>query len=269
MISITSEKYSSILKAVDYFQQNKISITKCAKMFNIHRETLAKYLKEYDLHEDRRQYKVNENYFETIDTESKAYWLGFITADGCLKTDINQLSIGLSRNDINHLEKLKHDISSEHPINLETATINGKVYETCSIRIGNKKMYNDLKKLGIESNKSLHEIPAELPNNLIKDYIRGIFDGDGWLSWNSNCAEIGFGMGYDILNYIKENAEALAKVKEYQIKPYKSIYRYRITSNVEIKKLLDYMYIDSTIYLNRKYEKYLDYCRSKTKLQKS
>lgn len=269
MLSITNEKYSSIFKAVDYFQQNKISITKCAKMFNIHRETLTKYLKEYNIHEDRRYYFCNENYFETIDNEHKAYWLGFITADGCLKSKNNQLSIGLSIKDIKHLEKFKFYINSEHPIRIETTTVKNKIYEVCGIRIGNKKIYNDLRNLKVNPNKSLNEIPAEVPNELIRHYIRGIFDGDGWLSWGLNWSEIGFGMGYNILNYIKNNVELLAGIKEYQIKPYKNIYRYRITSNIEIKKLLDYLYKDSTVYLDRKYEKYLEYCRSKIKLQKS
>lgn len=269
MLSITNPKYTVILNAVDYFQQNKISITKCAKMFNIHRETLAKYLKEYELHEDRRSYEVNENYFENIDSEEKAYWLGFITADGCIKTNSNQLSIGLSRKDVKHLEKFKQALESEHPIKLETSKINNKIYETCSIRIQNKKIYEDLLSLNIEPKKSMKEIPSILSKEFIPHYIRGMFDGDGWLSWNNNCAEIGFGMGYEILKYIKDNVQDHAKIKEYNIIPFKSIFRYRITSKVEIRKMLSYIYSNATIYLDRKYEKYLEYCRLEPKIQKT
>jgi len=48
----------------------------------------------------------NHNFFETIDTEEKAYWLGFIAADGGLASNIYRLTIGLNQKDQNHLEKL-------------------------------------------------------------------------------------------------------------------------------------------------------------------
>ena len=54
-------------------------------------------------------YKYNENFFEKIDSPRKAYWLGFLYADGCIldqrKSKI--LEITLSKNDKNHLQKLK------------------------------------------------------------------------------------------------------------------------------------------------------------------
>lgn len=270
MLSLNHPKYKDILKAVEYFNENKISITRCASLFNIHRETLAKYLKEFDMHEDRRSYNVNENYFERIDSEEKAYWLGFITADGCLKQNKNQLDIGLSINDHSHLEKFKHSIDSEHPIKTERTVLeNNKEYLSSNIGIQNKKLYNDLINLGVTPNKTIHEIPANITEEFISHYIRGIFDGDGWLSWNNNCAELGFGMGYDILNYIRNKAELYACVKYYDIKPFKRIFRYRITSKIEIKKMLEYIYSNANIYLERKHKKYLSFCRPESKSQKA
>ena len=31
-----------------------------------------------------RKHFFNENYFENIDTEEKYYWLGVVSADGCI-----------------------------------------------------------------------------------------------------------------------------------------------------------------------------------------
>ncbi|NBI08102.1 LAGLIDADG family homing endonuclease [Senegalia massiliensis] len=118
----------------------------------------------------------------------------------------------------------------------------------------------------IDNHKSKKERYYELNSNLVPHYIRGIFDGDGWLSWNNNCAELGFGMGINILKYIKKIAEENSNVKNYNIKKYKSIYRYRITSKKEIIKLLNYLYSDANIYLNRKHEKYQNFCRLNSKL---
>ena len=270
MLSITNKKYKIILNAVDYFTNNKISISKCSKMFKIDRGTLSKYLKEYNLFEDRRHYDIDENFFDNIDSEEKAYWLGFLTADGCIKRNKNQISLGLSIKDYNHLEKLKNSLKSNKKIYIEKYGTNYKKDAvSCYFKFDNKHMYNTLLNIGFSSSKSMNEKPINMNNNLIRHYIRGIFDGDGWLYFNKNSCEIGFGMGLNILLYIKSIFENNINLKEYKIKPYKNIYRYRITSKKEINKILDYLYKDSNIYLHRKYEKYLMYCRFKTKSLKS
>ncbi len=50
----------------------------------------------------------NENYFETIDSEDKAYFLGFIFADGCVTNDSKkyryQLTLKLHSKDVGILE---------------------------------------------------------------------------------------------------------------------------------------------------------------------
>lgn len=111
-------------------------------------------------------------------------------------------------------------------------------------------------------------MPTILDSHLIPHYIRGIFDGDGWISWNNNYSEFGFGMGFDILNYIKNIFENNVNIKEYGIKPYKKIFRYRITSKKEIMKILDYIYKDANVYLDRKHDRYKEFCRLNSKLLK-
>ena len=262
MLSLTNPIYDRINKAIEYFESNeKISITECAKKFNIHRSTLSKYLKEYDLYKDKRKYKVDENFFEKIDTEEKAYWLGFLTADGCIKKNRYQISLGLSIKDINHLEKYKKSLKSEKNIKIEENYSFNNKSVMCYLRIDNKKMYTDLLNLGFSSKKTMNEQPVELSEDLINHYIRGIFDGDGWISIYGRHAEVGFGMGLKILQYIREKSEQYAKIKRYKINPYKTIFRYKFQSKREILKFLNWIYKDATIYLDRKYEKYLQFCR--------
>ena len=78
----------------------------------------------------KRKYNCNYDYFKIIDTPEKAYWLGFIMADGCvmiskrirkLKTyeTIQQryfLKIALSSVDTQHLEKFNQCINSSYPV---------------------------------------------------------------------------------------------------------------------------------------------------------
>ncbi|MBF8984688.1 hypothetical protein IZY60_14185 [Lutibacter sp. B2] len=260
MITLLSKKNQEILKSVDYFiNHTDISITKCAERFNIHRSTLANRLKQLDVLEDRRKYKVDQDYFDVINTNNKAYWLGFILADGCLKKDTNQLSIGLSYKDRKHLEKFRTEIKSNKPISNEKATVKNKIHRTSYFRINNKKMYNDLLKYNVCNNKSCNEKPVILEQQYSSHYIRGIYDGDGWISWGKGWSELGFGMGYEILSFIRDNFEKYAGVKNYKIIPYKKIYRYRLTSKKEILKALNYMYDNGNVYLDRKHERFLNF----------
>lgn len=263
MLSILSDKNKDIFNAAKYFENNKsLTIAQCAKKYGIHRQTLSRKLKELDMYEDRRKYKFDENFFESINCEEKAYWLGFLLADGCLKSQSNKVNIRISCKDIKHLVKFRNDINSNHPIHTEKTVIGSKGYDICSIGVESSKIYNDLLSLKLMPHKSTNEICYEnIRVDLIPHYIRGIYDGDGWLSKNSNCTELGFGMSYEALEFIKRSFERYAFVKEYKIRPYKGIFRYRITSKMEVIKALKYMYINSTVSLDRKYERYLEYCR--------
>lgn len=63
--------------------------------------------------------KMDETFFSVIETEEKAYWLGFIAADGCIrknKSGSYELSIHLAEKDIEHLAAFKSAIQSDHKI---------------------------------------------------------------------------------------------------------------------------------------------------------
>jgi hypothetical protein len=66
-------------------------------------------------------YSCNEGYFNIIDTEHKAYWLGFIAADGCVKIDNRNryyFTLKLQNRDCNHIQLLLNDLSSNHIIKM-------------------------------------------------------------------------------------------------------------------------------------------------------
>ena len=95
--------------------------------------------------EIRTQY-VEYNAFDTI-TEESAYWLGFISADGCLRG--NTLSIGLQESDYNHLVKFKEFIKTENKIRLKKHFINNKIVLSYEISVSDKHLAETLNKLGI------------------------------------------------------------------------------------------------------------------------
>lgn len=128
-----------------------------------------------------KKYSYDENYFENIDTEEKAYWLGFIAADGSIGETCG-LEISLSYKDIDHLYKFANNIGAEIDI-ISTRMV--KEYKVCRIFINNKKIINDLSKYGIIRNKGYKlDFPNFLNDEMLKHYLRGYFDGDGSISTN-------------------------------------------------------------------------------------
>jgi len=93
-----------------------------------------------------RRYDLNESYFEMIDTEDKAYWLGFILADGHVSDEC--LTIGLAEKDIKPLKKFLTCIKSDSPIKFYKSTLSVK------INLYSLTLVQSLRKLGLERNKS-------------------------------------------------------------------------------------------------------------------
>lgn len=72
-------------KIIEDYKNGK-SLRQIEKDYGVTRQTTAKFLEKQFIKTTTgnhyRIYHHNENYFETIDNEHKAYWLGFMFADG-------------------------------------------------------------------------------------------------------------------------------------------------------------------------------------------
>lgn len=131
-----------------------------------------------------KHYTYDKNYFGKINTHNKAYWVGFLSADGYITTKY-RWGVELKIDDITHLEKLNNELKSNITIRtrVKKCFVKDKDYygETCSLTFKNKQMYSDLALLGFTHNKS-NEIRFpfnNIPKNLRIDYIVGLIDGDG------------------------------------------------------------------------------------------
>jgi hypothetical protein len=272
---ISEERQKHIEKAVDYYLQNEINVGNCAKLFGIHRTTLGQYiLKRNPDYNSRRRYSIDEHFFDSIDTEEKAYILGYLTADGCIKSKPGEIKIGLSVKDIDILEQMRRAMKNEKPLKIVTkpSYAFGSEDKAAVMIISCAKMYRSLESCGFSPQKSKHEVFCDkVPKHLYHHYIRGIFDGDGWFSYTlkNGTKEVGFGMGQSILDSIRNVFCEIGVSEKYTVSPYKKIFRYRITSTEDVKKIFDYLYKDATIFLKRKHDKMLDFCRLKASSQKS
>lgn len=199
----------------------------------------------------------DHNFFENIDTEEKAYWLGFIAADGCVID--KKLTISLSRKDYNHINKFKKDIKSDN-INKEVIWKSfNKEYNGCSITITSGKIVSDLFKCNIVPRKSLiGNPPTNIPNNLKRYFWRGMIDGDGWISHyksgNTKRWKIGLCGNY---NYLKEFNDFVKENFNYSVKISKqgNIFTLTYTKKDILPKLVKFLYEDCSVYLDRKKDK--------------
>lgn len=151
----------------------KVSLTKIANVLNISDETLRKKIpdimgKDFNL---RRKSYINLNYFEQVDTEEKAYWLGFLAADGYIVH--NELNIQLQAQDKKHLEKFSLALNANLTIRDINQTNNfGTRYFHHRVSIQSDKITQDLEKYGVGKNKSLTlSFPKNIDSELIPYWI--------------------------------------------------------------------------------------------------
>jgi len=204
--------------------------------------------------------KKDEFYFDNINTEEKAYVLGFIAADGyvCHKPTGSHLTINVSNKDIEILNFIKKQLK-----------FNGKLYnrwiglkEYPTLRIFGKRLINPLLKLGFDENKTFRFNIPNIPENLTKHFIRGYFDGDGCIHFSKRksgeyryyIAFIGTDELCNSLNeyFVKNLGIEFRKEKTNS----KNISTLRLERIIDIKKILFHLYNKSNCYLKRKYKKY-------------
>lgn len=128
-----------------------------------------------------RKHVFDQTFFEKVDTEEKAYILGFIYADGCnvKHPTTAELSIAQMERDVDILYKIKDAIKSTYPISERKGDLSGDE-KYFVFYIYGKHLGEQLNKLGVTQRKSLTlTFPEFLDDTLMPHFIRGYFDGDG------------------------------------------------------------------------------------------
>lgn len=229
-----------------------------ADIFSVSVTTIQRWLKELGCKRERRIYQVNENYFESIDSDEKAYWLGFLSADGYIHEGKNTITLELQESDKFHIEKFKKAISATYPIK-EIIHKLDKEYTHYRITITSKKMVNDLAKYNVIQNKSLIFVP---PKNINKNYlnywIAGYMDGDGCLWQARERFKICFTGTYETLSFIKNYFHSDNKISlEHRCK---NTYKFVLDVDNSERFLYDIKYDELSYALERKRMRYCSFC---------
>lgn len=237
-----------------------------SKIYNTSKSAIDRYIKKYNIHTEGRS-RLNEsklkfdiNYFDEID-EKKAYWLGFIAADGCLKNN----KVSLVSKDREMIEKFQYDLHSEHKLSIVTIfdKRTKKEYTSYKISITNNFFTKKVEKY-INNDKSNNFILPKIDEKYYSFFIAGMFDGDGSISYygkNKNLIRCNLISTKECLIEIQSIIEKIGvkKTELYQYKNSKNLWKMHLYS--EAYYFLKYIYDEnfSEIYLSRKFNKFKNY----------
>ena len=198
------------------------------------------------------KYYVNENFFGTINTEEKAYILGFWAADGWMHK--RALFIATSEEDLEFLTMIKNTIPTEAPIitKIKKSGFNRKKLSILSL--SRKKMYQDILKLGYTEQKTENMIFPSIPRELYKSFVRGFWDGDGYIG------ERQFAVVGKTVSFFRTLQQIILEESgcELNFGLLRDTYP-RLTGSKKHKDAIKWIYSDSNIHLDRKYQKFCKY----------
>lgn len=237
---------------------NNESIEKIYKNMECGRSSLINKLHEWGAERPRikRQtrhnalYDIDYEYFDNIDCEHKAYWVGMLLADGFVND--KQVSLTLKQSDKELIEQFKTDLKAEHPIRT-----NHYGYPTFGFVC--KRICDTLTSYGFHNHKSysfdLDKLLAVIPEEYEHHFIRGMFDGDGSVRYYKyDYQKIPFfHLGYTGLKNICDYVSLKLDIDTIIDEGNNLTYTVRTHNPKKIIDVYNYLYKDATIYLERKY----------------
>lgn len=260
---------------IDQYCNKLRTVISIAKECGVGREEIRLALRKLNIdpnYETMRQgskkHDYDESVFDVIDTEEKAYWAGFIMGDGQIeefkrpRVDgsiyINyRLNLNLKYSDSSHLQKfldfLNCTTKKIKKVNVKMPS--GNIAEIGNIRISSRPLSLALMDKGIIPRKSLNEPePSGIPDHLIRHFIRGLLDADGMISdaeKTTPYAEICD--GEILMKWVQKQYPFLTLKEKSDCKNLFYVY----TKKSNVLNFLNSLYENSTIYLERKYQRYL------------
>lgn len=245
-------------KIINEYNNGKDS-RELSEEYGIKQGTITYWLRKEGLtrHRGPKSKIGKEDYFDKIDTDKKAYYLGFIMADGNVSIYNGQysLKIGISSVDKEVIDGFLEEIDSKNkPYFTQSKEIvdwrTGVEYishEKYSISLTSRHMVESLMRLGIVPRKTGIESIPEIEERLIPSFLRGFFDGDGITDIVQRRA--GFVSCKEMLEQIQEEIGTAYTI-------HKTNGAYYFLSGIEFSRwLYHYLYSDATAYLTRKRER--------------
>ena len=262
-----------------------------AKKIGFSKPAVMTFLKKVGVLDASRKYRkhkfINENYFDEIDSDDKAYFLGLLWADGCNFRSDNgknrgyQIQISLQEKDGYIIRQLAEKIfendnivrfvdnSKKKPNQIaQNKRPVEKVQNSVVLHIPSKHISNVLNEYGMVPRKSLIlEMPSiELNEDNFRSFTRGYLDGDGWVSETNSRHAKSTGTSHKVFTCGMVGSYAQMEQMKSRLndlgfsfiqKDKGKISRITLSGNLQVLRFLDWLYDNASVKLNRKYEKYL------------
>lgn len=261
-----------------YLEEN-MSSQEIADFYKVKRHRINYLLEKHGIQksfsEARREYKLDEHFFDEIDTPNKAYILGFFYADGYNNSINNSMYLSLKDTDEDILQDIKRYIGTDRPLFHFIGKRNdgSPDRKMVSLIMSSKHMCEMFAKYGCPTAKTFAlKFPDFLREDLYSHFIRGYFDGDGCASivkendFKKKRARTRLNITmvssaefcYGLQNFLKNKCDINFNVNK--ISGHKEENRIiRSGSNQETKKFMDYIYRDADLYMKRKHNKFVEY----------
>lgn len=188
-----------------------------------------------------RTYFFNEHTFDVIDTEEKAYWLGFLYADG--HSDRTSTRLTLKEKDKPHLVKFRNFVSGD-------MSISKTMYGTWQIELNSIHMVERMHSLGVVPYRSQFSLTkAEIPSELTRHFIRGYVDGDGCISNDLRVVILG---RKDLLVWIVDTLHSQVGANKNRFRKRGNVFEVSWGGRYIFSHITKYLYKNASIFLDRK-----------------
>lgn len=262
-----TENYNNRISQIIPLYQSGVSQVDLEKKLNLTRKTIREILKNSNVEYRRaneavaiaRGNQINHKVFDNLEDERVLYWIGLIYTDGHVNISgkDNSIEIALHYQDRELLEKLKSFLNTSAPI---TKVKDSNCYK---FRFFSERIVLILKDLGFTNNKSKILVPDEKLKNS-RHFWRGCIDGDGSLyfskpgGYNAPCISL---VGtYDTCKGLLDFTKIGNITSKRNVNKANGNNLHRIDfSWKKALQVADLLYKDSKIYMNRKYQKYLEF----------
>jgi hypothetical protein len=195
---------------------------------------------------------LREDYFENIDCEGKAYWLGFLMADGYTRIgnkNDKTVNLALQVGDSSRIEAFKLAIGT----NKKTEVNHYKYrHDLARLSINSSKMYDDLVKHGCIPRKSLKTVFPDIKIDWYNHFVRGYFDGDGWITKPGTFGVVGGEQFLLQLRDVLTQSIGVNLVKLTFDKRTKAVFSIRYGGRKQLFKIYNWLYENANTYLLRK-----------------
>lgn len=239
------------------------SCTQIAKEYNVTFHTISNILEKHNIDRNNIYHNLNllEDYWETINSYDKAYFLGLLLADGNVYG--NQVKIELSSKDKHILEIFSIYTKNTNKLIKIDRQNKGKFV---AFSVKREKWVNDLNKFGVIPNKTFNLTLPILSEEMMSHLIRGLIDGDGWISEKGK--QVGFCGTEKCVTQLRDYLCSKLNISTPKVvHPDTNLWQITWHKKKDIKTICEFIYKDKNdCFLKRKYDNYLKLIHGNTEI---